>query len=205
MKKSICFVLVLFTALCVFAAGWKPLNMAFPSRFEKIVQDYNLTKTYSDDSITVYKSEDSGDWIYVYNFGDETKNTKQIYTVFFASLGGVFDSCIKYGEFLGPEKTYKYLMSVMSEENYAIKAQDFQEKSGYHWVHPEKAWRYMFILRKNTYYKMLGLEDFLGIDIPEDVKARYEYFSLWISTNKNLPKFDFELSKEYKKYLKEHK
>ena len=210
MKKLICFLSVLMAATCLFAAGakWKSSDIYHPKKFNKLIQTYNLTKTYTNDKIEVYKNEETKDWVYIYREGSEENNDKRIYFTAFASLGGVFDSCMVYGGFTSHAKDVKYFYSYINEGNTAIPKGDFLGRSTYVWNNPAWIFWYMFRYRAYIFTQLNGFKTIMGledVEIPEEVVERYAYFSEWLIENNKDEDAYKKIRGEYSAYLKEHK
>lgn len=207
MKKLICFLSMVMVATCLFAAGakWKSSDIYHQKKFDKLIQTYNLTKTYSDDKIEFYKNEDTSDWVYITRKGSEENGDKRIFFVAFASLGGVFDSCTVYGGYTNAKENVKYMYSYINEANTAIQKGDFLGKSSYIWNNQQYIFYIMGLQRIMEYRDMLILKDTLGITTPEEVDERYAYFLQWISEHNRKEKVEQEYIKAYKAYLAEHK
>ena len=203
-KKVLVLAMVLVSAFC-FADKWKATDFFFPKRTEKMIEKYGLTKVYTADKIELYKNEETKDWLYIFQEGSEEENSEVVDYVAFAYLGGVFDSCTKYGQIVDPTAHYKYLMSVITEANYLVPESDYQSGSNYIWRHPQQVYYHQFFKRMVTYINMYNAREELGIEIPEAVIARYDYFIKYWNANYKTENFVTELGKEYKKYWKEHK
>ena len=109
MKKLICFFSVLMAATCLFAAGakWKSQDIYHQKKFDKLIETYNLTKTYENKNVVLYKNEETSDWVYIMKEGSEENNDKRTFFVSFANLDGVFNSCSVYGGFTDFSKNVK--------------------------------------------------------------------------------------------------
>lgn len=207
MKKLICFFSVLMIATCLFAAGakWKSADIYHQKKLDKLIETYNLTKTYENKGVQLYKNEETSDYIYIMKDGSEENNDKRTFFVSFASLGGVFDSCSVYGGFTNFSQNVKYMYSFINEGNTAIQKGDFTGKSTYVWKDPQYVYYIIFVRRLMAFRDMQTIQNELAITLPEDVVERYTYFGNWLTENSKDEKVHIKLANEYKKYLKEHK
>ena len=207
MKKIITFLTVLMAATCVFAAGskWKASDVYNEKKFNKLIETYNLTKTYEKDNVEAYTNGETSDWVYILREGDEANNDRRTFFVSFIYLGGNFDSCTVYGGFTDYSQRIKYMYSYITEENTAIPKGDFKGKSTWVWNNPHYIFYLMFKRRLMAFNGMDTIKNVLGITIPEDVYNRYVYFGNFLVENNKEEKIDILLTNEYKKYLKEHK
>lgn len=207
MKKIVTFLSILMLAASLFAAGakWKSGDIYNQKKFNKIIETYNLTKTYENKNVVLYKNEETSDWVYIMKEGSEENNDKRTFFVSFANLGGVFDSCSIYGGFTDFSKNVRYMYSFIDEGNTAIQKGDYMGKSTYGWNNPQYIYYIIFVRRLMAFRDMLTIQNVLGIDIPEDVAERYAYFGNWLTENSKDEKVDVKLANEYKKYLKAHK
>ena len=207
MKKLICFFSVLMVATCLFAAGakWKSQDIYHQKKFDKLIETYNLTKTYENKNVVLYKNEETSDWVYIMKEGSEENNDKRTFFVSFANLDGEFDSASVYGGFTDRSKDVRYMYSFINEGNTAIAKGDYMGKSTYAWNNPQYVYYIIFVRRLMAFRDMLTIQNVLGIEIPEAVTERYAYFGNWLTENSKDEKVDTKLAKEYKQYLKEHK
>lgn len=207
MKKVIAFFSVLMAVSCLFAAGakWKSSDIFSAKKLNKLLETYNLTKSYEKDNIVVYKNEETSDWIYIMREGLEENFDKRVFFISFANLDGVFDSCTIFGGFTGHKENVKYHYSYLNESTTAIQPGDYFGKSNWKWTEPDYTYFWIFKRRAFAFIAMESMKDIFGITIPEDVHERYAYFANWLIDNNNEEKAQFLLNKEYKKYLKEHK
>ena len=204
-KRIVLFAMLLVSAFC-FADKWKASDFYFPARVEKTIEKYKLTKTYTAENIEFYKNEETNDWLYIYKNGTEDELSEVVVMVAFANLGGVFDSCSKYGQLVDKQASrYKYLMSVITEENYLVPEADHQPGSNYVWRTPQNIYVRQFYNRMIAYINMYNAREQLGIQLPEKVVARYDYFINYWNANSKNETFVNDIGKEYKKYWKEHK
>lgn len=207
MKKLISLVSILMLTSCLFAAGakWKSSDIYHPKKLAKLIETYNLTKTYENGPTVLYKNEETSDFIYITKDGSEENNDKRVFFESFACLGGVFDSCSVFAGFTDFSETMKYMYSFINEKTTAIQEGDFLGRSTYVWNNPQHIYYLMFIRRLMAFRDMLTIQNELDIEIPEDVLERYDYFSNWLVENNKDEKIAFILAKEYKQYLKDHK
>ncbi len=207
MKKLISLVSIVMLTSCLFAAGskWKSSDIYHPKKLDKLIETYNLTKTYEKGTTVLYKNEETSDFIYITKDGSEENNDKRVFFESFACLGGVFDSCSIYGGFTDFSKDVRYMYSYINESNTAIQKGDYMGKSTYGWNNPQYIYYLMFIRRLMAFRDMLTIQNELDIEIPEDVLERYDYFSNWLVENNEDEKVFIKISKEYKQYLKDHK
>lgn len=206
MKKTFS---ILFTSLLVISsvfAGdfkWKAADFFKQKKFDKIIEAYNLSETYNNGNVKVYKSEDGTNWIYHFTVGDEQNKDKQVFKYTFAYLDGIFDSCTVYGSYTGAN-TFPYLFGVITESDYILKKSDFQENSTWVWTNPLSCFRFIFVNRLNVFTMMNDTKNIHGITIPINVQERYLHFNSWWNSHANFNNVDTELKKEYKKYIKEN-
>lgn len=207
MKKIVTFLSILMLAASLFAAGakWKSQDIYHQKKFDKLIETYNLTKTYENKNVVLYKNEETSDWVYIMKEGSEENNDKRTFFVSFANLDGVFNSCSVYGGFTDFSKNVKYMYSFIDEGNTAIAKGDYMGKSTYAWNNPQYVYYIIFVRRLMAFRDMLTIQNVLGIEIPETVTERYTYFGNWLTENSKDEKVDTKLAKEYKQYLKEHK
>ena len=86
MKKLICILSILMAATCMFAAGakWKSSDIFYQKKLDKLIETYNLTKTYDNNGTVLYKNEETSDYIYITKLGSEENNDKRTFLVSFA-------------------------------------------------------------------------------------------------------------------------
>lgn len=207
MKKLICFLSMLMVATCLFAAGakWKSSDIYHQKKFDKLIKTYNLTKTYTDDRVEVYKNEETSDWVYITREGSEENNDKRIFFLAFASLGGVFDSCTVYGGYTSPKENVKYMYSYINEGNTGIYKGDFLGKSSWIWNNQLYIFYLMCKRRIMAYRDFDTLKNVIGVTVPEEVDERYAYFAKWLVDHNKDEKIESAFTKAYKEYLAEHK
>ncbi len=207
MKKLICFFSVLMVATCLFAAGakWKGSDLYYTKKCDKLIETYNLQRIYAVDNVWVYKNEETGDWAYFMWEGSEENNDKNVFFISFASLGGVFNSCVVLGSFTNFSQNDKYLHSYMDEQTTNLPTTDFLGRSNYAWNNTTYVYYAMFRRRLSAFWEMKAIQDEVEITIPDDVFDRYDYFSQLIVELNDNEDVVIILPKEYKKYLKEHK
>lgn len=206
MKKIISFLVVSLTLLfSVSAAKWKATDTINEKKLEKLIFEYNLQKQPEiNPAISMYISEDNTNWIYIYKDGSEENNDKNVITIAFLCLDGVFDSCTKYGGFTSFSSTKSYMYSVITEKESAIVADDYYH-NGWHWNNPKWVFNYMFFRRLQAFNTLTLFKNNYNFSIPEDVSERYQYFTEWYSNNSSSEDIINLTPKEIKKYQKEHK
>lgn len=207
MKKLICILSILMAATCMFAAGakWKSSDIFYQKKLDKLIETYNLTKTYDNNGTVLYKNEETSDYIYITKLGSEENNDKRTFLVSFAILGGVFDSCTVYGAFTDFSYKVKYMYSYINESNTTVAKDDFTGKTTYGWNNPQWVFYIMFFQRVICFQNMTKIVYDLDITIPDDIVDRYDYFAYWLAQNNNEENVHIKLGVEYKNYLKEHK
>ena len=207
MKKIVSLIMMLFVTACLFAGGkWKSSDIFSEKKLNKLLETYNLTKSYEKDNVVVYKNEETSDWIYILREGREENLDKSIFFISFANLGGTFDSCTLYGGFTNHQENVKYMYAYLNEATTAVQERDYLGKSNYKWTSDlNYVYYWLFKRRTFSFITMETMKDIIGITIPEDVHERYAYFGNWIVENNNEEQATILLKKEYKKYLKEHK
>lgn len=204
MKKIPLLLCSLFLATNLFAAGVKTSDFVTETKFNKVLTEYNLSVVYDYDKTTVYKSDNTDDWIYVFKEGNEDNNDKNVYVLMFYYLDGKFDSCLKYSSFTSPKESKKYLYAVMSERSTAIPKEDYFS-NGWHWTDPQQCFYHLFWRRFQVFSLLESTVDQYGISIPEADCERYHYFIKWCSEHSGDKDVKVQIQKEYKAYLKEHK
>ena len=197
---------VLLLSVFLFAenAKWKANDLFNEKKLNKLIETYNLTLTY-DNVVKLYTNEETSDYIYISREGNEEKFDSYVCIVIFAYLDGHFDSCTKYGVFIGHDKTDKYLYACLTEYNTLVQQDDYTGKTTWYWKDPEQLFSYMFKQRDGRFNNLLSLTEKIELEIPDEIYDRYDYFDRWIIKNRSDKDFKKKLIKEYKKYLKEHK
>lgn len=206
MKKFISLIIVsLALSLSVFAGSWKSYDLLKASKLQKLIKSYELNLIEETAEMSVYKSDDSVDWIYIYKMGSEEEGTKTVYYTVFANLDGKFDSCTRYGQLLAPATPYQYIYGGIDESNTAVAnvpVESAFSAGALVWSDPASIYSMLFNVRLIMFsYLNENLNNY-GISIPENVLQRYNYFSSWYAENKENEKLNSLLPKEYKAYIK---
>ena len=211
MKRKVCLICALLMSAFIFAAGgkWNAIDIAYPKKLAKIIENYSLTKTYNDEAIEVYKNPDNSDWMYLYRAGSEENKDQSVWLIAFAYLDGRFDSCTFYSGYTSPKESVKYLTACIKEDNTAAPKSDFLGRSQYVWTNPSGLFYTMCRNRIATFMNMLSIQSIIELpyndDFNEKVLPKYEYFAEWFIEHKTDKEIVKNFEKEYKKYLKEHK
>lgn len=210
MKKKLCLIFTFMMVACLFAGNpkWKALDMIHQKKLNKTIEAFNLTCTYKDDAIAVYKNEDTADWMYIYHSGDPEKKDKRVWLIVFGYLGGKFDSCTKYSSFTAHKESVKYLSAAINEENTAVTKSDCMGASTYTWNNTVYVFYSMLKQRVIVFMNMLAIQSIIEIPFSEDMNSvfeKYEYLSSWFIEHQADPDADEKIAKDYKNYLKEHK
>ena len=210
MKKKLCLIFTFMLVACLFAGEpkWKAMDMIYPKKLEKTIQDFNLTCTFKNEAIEVYKNEETSDWMYIFRSGSEESNDSRVWMVLFAYLGGKFDSCTKYSSFTNHKEAVKYLCAAVTEENTSILPNDCMGKSKYTWNNAVYIYYMLVRTRVDTFMKMRTIQSVVEIPYSEDMNSvfeKYEYFYEWFIQNKENEDTYKKIAKEYKQYLKDHK
>ena len=62
MKKTVSLLVMLFVTACLFAGGkWKASDIFSEKKLDKLLETYNLTKSYEKDNIVLYKNEETSE------------------------------------------------------------------------------------------------------------------------------------------------
>lgn len=208
MKKFISLIIVsLALSLSVFAGSWKSYDLLKASKLQKLIDNYALNLVEDTADVSVYKSDDSIDWIYIYKIGSEKEGTQTVYYTVFANIDGKFDSCTRYGQLLAPATPYQYIYGGIDESNTAVAnvpVESAFSAGAYVWKDPNAIYLNLFYIRLVIFTDLYNNLDNYGISIPENVLERYSYFSSFYKENQEDEKFKSLLPKEYKAYIKEN-
>ena len=210
MKKNVCILFILLSVTCLFAAGkksWKPDDILYETKFEKLLETYNLKKVNTSDVHEVYKNEETSDWLYVYHRGSEEYQDEIVYKIAFGYINGVFDSCTNYNHFTSNAETNQsqYLHAYIDESKTSISEYDYKSQTNWHWNDPSYVYVMMFVERCQLFQQVYPERDQYNLFIPDEVINRYNYFYGWLIANQTNKKITTDLPKDYKRYLKEHK
>lgn len=204
MKKKITLLFVSLTfVLSAFAGSFKAKDAIDQKKFDKLISKYNLSIVCDEVLHTIYKNEETSDWIYIYRQGNEKNNDKYVYEMTFMYLDGEFDSCLKYGSFTSYSESKKYLYAIITESSVAVPKEDYYS-NGWHWNDPQQVFYHM-LFKRNQFYSYLNLlTDTYSLEIPEDVCDKYNFLSDWFNNNSSKDA-KIKIAKDYKEYLKNHK
>lgn len=207
MKKLFCIALALL-ACCSSLFALRGSDLSQPSKLSKILEEYKLPLVSENETDTLYKSAETNDWIFLRKIYSEENGDNNVFLFAFAYLGDSFYSFSRYGALLTPAKPYQYIYGGIDETNTAlanVSVESVYDAGYYSWKDPSSIYAMLFQNRVAMFFTVYNeLKDY-NIYIPEDIMEKYVYFAGWFNTNGNDPKLKSLLSKEYKKYIKEHK
>lgn len=209
MKKLISILFVSLTlVLSAFAGGWKSYDLLKSSKLAKFIDQYEMELVEEKPEITVYRSEDCENWIYISQIGKEENGDKDVYYFIYANMGGQFNSCIRYGQLLTPAKPYEYIYGGIDESNTSVSSvpteSSFTTNTYYVWGDPQGIYANLFYIRLVIFNNLYKATEAYNITIPDSVLERYSYFSKWYQENMKDEDLKKNLPKEYKKYIKEN-
>ncbi len=209
MKKTLLLLGCMLMAAFCFAAEnkWNPTDLFNKKKTEKLLNRYELTESFSNETMSMFRNEETGDWLLIYKDGDESAFDENVVTIAYGSIGGIFNSCTILGCLLKGESVSPYLYAVITEESTSVPKNNFNYSSNAPWVwrDPMGVFFNMNITRLNYFNWLQKQQEDLYISIPEDVSERYAYFTKWFTDNKDDDKIQSKYVKEYKKYLQDHK
>lgn len=191
--------MLLVAGAFAFAGGINPKDFANEKKLAKLVEKYNLEETKDSNTVTVYKSSDTSNWIFAYRFGDEKSGQLGIHAAYYAYLDGQFQSLYVYGEYTAPKEQFKYLYAAITETSNQVSKNDFYAHSKYTWNDPQKLFRFVFKNRQ-TYFKTFKIvADRYELNIPQEILDKYKYFDIWYTENDEM-----DIAKAVKQYCKDH-
>ena len=74
MKRKILLLLCLLLSTFCFAAEakWNPTDLFNKKKTEKLLNKYGLTEDFSNEAMTMFRNDETEDWLLIYKEGDES-------------------------------------------------------------------------------------------------------------------------------------
>ena len=168
MKKIITLLGLLLVTSCLFAKGFKASDLMRDKKVIELIESYELESVYSDERQDLFRNEDTGDWVYIFQIGNESNNDKWVLIQIFVYIDGVFESCQRNGSYTG-ESTAKYMWACITETDTIVQSTNQAATSGYVWKDPKGVFVNCFDVRLQVFREMVKLAKTQEFEIPEAV------------------------------------